>query len=338
MGVAISELIPRQPIRLADLRGQRVAVDALNVIYYFLTAIRNSKTGEPLKDRRGRVTSHLSGLLYRTVKLLEAGVQPVYVFNGQAPRFKAKTIAKRRVLRDEAQKKWKESVRKGAPVLKFAKAAVHIDAGITDGSKKLLDHLGVPWVQAPSEGEAQCASMCAQGTVFAMASQDFDSLLFGAPRVVRNLAGKRRRIFSTAGELIEGGLELVKLDDVLKSLGLSREQLVLLGLLVGTDYNEGVPGIGPHKALPIVREYQTLVDMLEDYKFPGNTNLSRVYQFFLHPPHTDVYRLEWGFPKRDQLFRFLVEDHDFSGQRVEIAVRRVEKACGRPVVAAHAGD
>jgi flap endonuclease-1 len=184
LGVAISELIPRQEILLAELAGQKIALDAFNAIYHFLSVIRDRMTGEPLRDHEGNVTSHLVALLDRTVKFLEVGIKPVYVFNGKYPHFKERTIKKRRALREEAARRWKEAVRTGEPALKYARAATTVDVGIVTSSKRLLELMGVPWIQAPSEGEAQCSWMGQRGLVFATASQDFDSLLFGSPRLV----------------------------------------------------------------------------------------------------------------------------------------------------------
>ncbi len=157
MGVSLSELVPRRDIALADLAGKRIAIDALNMIFQFVAIIRDRFTGQPLRDRRGRVTSHLSGLLYRTLSYLEAGIEPVYVFDGPHPDFKARTIARRRQRREEARLKWEQAVRAGEPALRYAQASGGLDAEILQSSVDLLDLMGVPWVQAPSEGEAQCA-------------------------------------------------------------------------------------------------------------------------------------------------------------------------------------
>jgi flap endonuclease-1 len=317
MGVAISQLLPKKQIQLVDLAGKWLAVDAFNFIYAFLAAIRHRTTGEPLRDHTGRTTSHLSGLWYRTVGFLEAGIQPIYVFDGEFPRFKVRTVEKRRIARKTAERKWKEARRKGQPALKFAQAATAVDSGILDSAKALLDLMGVPWVQAPSEGEPQCAWMCQQGLVFATASQDLDGLLFGSPRLVRNLT------------TIEGGIpgsidpELIELDDVLKKLELTREQLVLLGLLVGTDYNEGVKGVGPADALRRVKENRTFERVLAKTPLASDANVREIYEFYLNPPHTAEVRLELKAPAKERLYRYLVHDHDFSPERVSSTLQRL---------------
>jgi flap endonuclease-1 len=317
MGVAISQLLPKKQIQLVDLAGKWLAVDAFNFIYAFLAAIRHRATGEPLRDHRGRTTSHLSGLWYRTVSFLESGIQPIYVFDGEFPRFKVRTVEKRRVARKTAERKWKEARRKGQPALKFAQAATTVDSGILDSAKGLLDLMGVPWVQAPSEGEAQCAWMCEQDLVFATASQDLDSVLFGSPRLVRNLATIEG---STPGSMDP---ELIELVDVLKKLELTREQLVLLGLLVGTDYNEGVKGVGPADALRRVKGYRTFERVLAKTPLATDANVRKIYEFFLNPPHTTDLQLELKAPATERLYRYLVHDHDFSPERVRATLQRL---------------
>lgn len=324
MGVAIWGQIPRRHIGLGDLAGRAVAFDAFNTIYYFLTMIRHRTTGEPLTDHDGHVTSHLSGLLYRTVRFLEAGIKPVYVFDGRYPDFKKRTVEKRRVKRAEAQRKWKAAVRAGKPALKYAQEAARIDAAIVDSAQVLLDLMGVPWIQAPSEGEAQCAWMCQRGLVYATASQDFDSLLFGSPRLVRHLSAITRKEPDSEDAYADIDPELVELAEVLAQLGLTREQLVLAALLIGTDYNEGIPKVGPVSAVKLVKQQNTLENVLSACRFPGGTDVAKVYEFFLDPPHMERVEIAWKRPKAEQLFSFLVEAHDFSRDRVAKALQRLQ--------------
>jgi flap endonuclease-1 len=325
MGVAIWQLIPRKTVDPEDLEGRIIALDAFNTIYYFLSVIRHRVSGEPLKDHAGRVTSHLSGLLYRTVSLLELGIRPVYVFNGHYPHFKKETVRRRRTKRKQAEQKWKEAVRRGKPALKYAQQAVRIDAEIVQSSKELLDLMGVPWIQAPSEGEAQCAWMCQQRMVYAAASQDLDTLLFGSPRLVRNLSAIARTN-AKGGEEVYAELdpELIELEGVLDALQLTREQLVLVGMLIGTDYNAGVQNVGPMTALRLVKTHKTLSNILATCRFPGHPDVRQVYEFFLNPPHTNECRIAWSPPDINRLNSFLVRQHAFSEARVQTAAQRLQ--------------
>src|SRR3989344_9396763 len=195
MGVDLGDLIQKQEIELEDLRGRKIAIDALNAIYQFLSIIRQPD-GTPLMDSHGNITSHLSGIFYRTTRLMEMGILPCYVFDGEPPKLKAQTVAERKEIRKEAEEKWKEAQKKGDLIeaRKYAQAASKVTEPMLEESKKLLTAMGIPVVQAPSEGEAQAAFMCQQGDFYAAGSQDFDSLLFGAPRVLRNITitGKRK--------------------------------------------------------------------------------------------------------------------------------------------------
>jgi len=323
MGVAISDLVSRQEIALAGLAGKKVAVDALNTIFQFLAVIRDRFTGQPLRDHEGRVTSHLSGLLYRTLGYLEAGVKPVYVFDGPHPEFKARTVASRRDRRERARLKWQQALEAGAPALRYAQAATRVDDDILASSRKLLDLMGVPWVQAPSEGEAQCAWMCRQRLVFATASQDFDGLLFGTPRLLRNLSATTRPKLSAKKEPLEVKPELIELDSVLRDLELTRKQLIVAGLLIGTDFNRGVRGIGPKKAVQLVKEKPRLADVMDAVKFSDDVDIRQLYNFFLNPPHTEMTAPKWQPPVAENLFDFLVAEHNFLPERMEKTVQRL---------------
>ena len=326
MGVQLSEIIPSKEIELMDLSGKKIAIDAFNIIYSFLSIIRDRMTGEPLKDHHGNVTSHLSGLLYRTLNLLEAGIFPVYVFDGKYPEFKKKTIEEREKVREEARKKWEEAVRKGEKAIKYAQAASKMDENILNSSKEILDLMGISWIQAPSEGEAQCSYLCNKNEVFATGSQDSDSLLFGSPRLVRNLSISGRKKVPNKEVYIDVKPQMIELEDVLKTLDLTREQLIMVGILIGTDYNEGIKGVGPKTALKLVKEHKTLDRLLMAVEFPGEIDVERVFNFFLNPPYTNQYKLAMKEPDADGLLEFMVEEHDFSRERMEKVVEKLQSS------------
>ncbi len=329
MGVQISSIIPSKEIELTDLSGKKIAIDAFNTIFQFLSIIRDRMTGEPLKDHNGNITSHLSGLLYRNMNLIEAGITPVFVFDGAYPEFKKKTVEARRRVREEAMKKWEEAVRKGEKAMKYAQAASEMSDEILESSKKILDLMGISWIQAPSEGEAQCSHMCKKGDVFATGSQDSDSILFGSPRLARNLSISGRKKLPGKEVFIEVKPQLIELQNVLKILDLTREQLIMIGLLIGTDYNEGVKGVGPKTALKLVKEHKTLDKLLSAVEFPGEIDIERIYNFFLNPPSTDNYNLQSTTPDKEKLIKFLVDEHDFSQERMEKVVDKLLESRGK---------
>lgn len=328
MGVDLGDLFPKHPITLDALRGRTVAVDAHNVLYQFLSIIRQPD-GTPLRDSRGRVTSHLSGFIYRTTNLLEAGIRPVFVFDGRPPPLKAATLEARSTARAEAEVKWKAAVEAGEEeeAFRWAQASSRITRDTVAESKALLGAMGLPAVQAPSEGEAQAAHMARKGDAWAAASQDYDSLLFGAPRLVRNMAVTGKRKLPRRNVYVDIQPEEVVLEEGLGAHGITREQLIALGILVGTDFHPGIKGIGPKKALKAVKEHGTLDRCLAALG-QGIENGRLIEEFFRKPDVTDDYDLKQRAPRPDEILRVLCDEHDFSRERVEKAVERLKEAAG----------
>lgn len=325
MGVNLRNIILAKELEIVDLAGKKIAIDAFNTLYAFLSIIRDRMTGEALRDSKGRVTSHLSGLFYRTSNLLEAGIKPVFVFDGKPPEFKKKTIEERQRIREEAKKKWEEAVKRGERAITYAQAASSLNDEMIKDSKKLLDFMGVPWVQAKSEGEFQCAHMCKRGDVWSSGSQDYDSLLVGSPRLIRNLSITGRRKMPRKEVYIEIKPEIIELDQVLSGLGITQNQLIMVGILVGTDYNPGPKGIGPKTALKIVKECKNLDDILARVKWEAETDAEEVFNFFSNPPVTEEYEMLWRGPDADKLIGFMADEHDFSRERVDKIIEKLQK-------------
>ena len=327
MGVALRDLVPKRAIKLEELSGKSIAIDAYNALYQFLAIIRQPD-GTPLKDNTGRVTSHLSGLLYRTSNLLELGIKPVYVFDGAPPALKAVEIKRRMKVKEEALVQYERALREGRTqeARVYAQATSHLKDYMTEDSKKLLDLMGVPWIQAPSEGEAQAAHLARRGHADYCASQDYDSLLFGAPKFVRNITISGRRKLPSKNMYIEVIPEVVELDEVLKECGITYEQLVDVGILIGTDFNpDGIRGLGPKTALKLVKEHGTLEQALPHVKnaeFPVEPQ--RIREIFLHPKVTDNYRLEWQEPNVEGVVDFICRGRDFSEDRVRKALEKIQ--------------
>ncbi len=333
MGVDLGEVLHKRKILLDDLSGKSLAVDAYNTLYQFLAIIRQPD-GTPLKDRQGRITSHLSGILYRTANLGEKGIQLVYVFDGQPPEMKEMEIKRRRKVREEATVKYEAAIKAGSmeDARKYAQATATVKELMIEDSKRLLKGLGIPWVQAPSEGEAQAAYMAMKGDVWAAASQDHDSLLFGAPRMVKNLTISGKRKLPNRQAYVEIEPEMIELAETLTDLGLTREQLVDVGILIGTDYNpDGVKGVGPKTALKLVREYgdiTTIVNRTPDIDLPENVN--RIKEFFLRPDVRSDYTLNWTKPNVEEIVDFLCKERDFSEDRVRKALEKMEAGLANP--------
>lgn len=302
-----------------DSIGGVAAIDAYNALYQFLSGIRQSD-GMPLMDDEGRITSHLSGLLFRTANLVEKNITPVYVFDGKPPAFKMETLEKRRQVRENAAAEYERAVKEGdsESARKYAMASSKVDAYVKDSAKELLTALGIPWIQAPSEGEAQSAFMTQRGDVTYAVSQDYDSLLFGCETLVRNvtISGKRR----IRGKVISVYPERLVLADTLAKLELTREELVQAALLIGTDYNSGVSGVGPKTALKIVRagNFAERISEAENSAEP-----EELVQYFLHPEVTKDYEITQRSPNRDKVMEILCEEHGFTRERVDAGLERL---------------
>ena len=328
MGLQISEIVPKEEILFDNLKGKVIAVDAFNTLYQFLTTIRQPD-GMPLTDKKGRITSHLSGLFYRTTNLMAKGLKLVFVFDGKAPDLKARTHEKRREVKEKAQEMF-ETAETIAEKAKYASRISYLDEEMIDESKRMLEALGIPVVQAPSEGEAQAAFMARKGDVYAAASQDYDALAFGAPILIRNLTLARKRKLPS-GLAVSIQPEMIELEKVLNVLGINLDQLICLGILTGTDYNPGgVKGLGPKKSLQIVRQHRNpfmifkavksqLNEQGNDLEFDWND----IFELFKKPDVTSKYDLKFKEINEEKLKKILVKEHDFSEERIDSAIKKV---------------
>lgn len=327
MGVQIKEIVPIEEISLEHLKGKTVAVDAMNILYQFLSIIRQ-KDGTPLKDSQGRVTSHLSGLFYRTSNLIERGIEPVFVFDGEPPELKSETLETRRKVRAEAKKAMEEARKEGREkeARKYAQRSARLSDDMIGQSKTLLNTMGVPWVQAPGEGEAQAARIVQKGDAWGVGSQDFDSLLYGSPILVRNMAITGRRKLPGKDQYKKVLPEVIELDKLLDEHGIDQRQLIAIGVLVGTDYNDGIKGIGPKRALKLAEEggnLERIIEMEVGDKF--EVDPLEIERIFLEPNVTDDYEIAWEDPESEEIKEFLCDEHDFSESRIGTGIDRLKK-------------
>jgi len=322
MGVDLGNLFIKEPCAFEDFKDRVVALDGYNILHQFLSSIRQ-RDGTPLKDSQGRITSHLSGLLYRTGNMVAAKIRPVYVFDGVPHPFKARTIQQRRERKEQAEKEWKEALEKGDLEKAKTKAqqTSRVTTEIVEQSKQLLDALGIPYIQAPSEGEAQASYLVRKKEAFAVGSQDFDCLLFGAPLLVRNLTSSEKRKLPNKQAYTTVHPERIRLEPGLQKLGISREQLVDIAILIGTDFNDGIRGYGPKKSLKIIQEKGTIENAFDSIpEIERNFTLEEiaiVRKIFLEPTITKEYSLQWSAPDASAVIHLLCDDHQFSRDRIE---------------------
>jgi flap endonuclease-1 len=256
------------------------------------------------------------------------GIKPIYVFDGMPPTLKEVEIKRRAKVKEEAAVRYERALKEGKieEARVYAQATSRLKDYMAEDSKKLLGLMGIPWIQAPSEGEAQAAHVARRGHADYCASQDYDSLLFGAPKLIRNVTISGRRRLPSKNVFIEVVPEIVELDQVLKECEITYEQLVDVGILIGTDFNpDGIEGLGPKTALKLIKEHGTLENALpfvKNAQFPAEPE--RIREIFLKPPITDSYKIEWKEPDVEAVVNFIVRERDFSEDRVRKTLERMQ--------------
>ncbi|MDP3986739.1 MAG: flap endonuclease-1 [Nanoarchaeota archaeon] len=332
MGLSIKDIIPRREIEISDLKNELVCVDAYNMLYQFLSTIRQPD-GTPLMDNQKRITSHLSGIFYRNINLISEGIRLIYVFDGIPPELKGGTHSIRRAARDNAKEKYHEAKQTEdlESMKRYSSQLIRLNKDMLEESKELLEAMGIAVIQAPSEGEAEAAHLNkTQKEIFATVSQDYDSLLFGAPKLIRNLGLARKR--KTYSGWVEIKPEMIELDQVLNSLEIDMDQLICIGILVGTDYNpRGIPGIGQKKALDIVKKYKQPISIFKSVeeqmsKLPEEDQFEwrEIFELF-HKPDVKSFDLIFPEVNEDKIKEILVERHNFSEERVNKQLEKLHE-------------
>lgn len=329
MGVQISEIIPRKEISLKELSGKIIAIDAFNAVYQFISTIRQPD-GTPLQDKNKKITSHLSGLFYRNINLLLDGIKPIYVFDGKAPDLKFAENKKRAEFREQAAEKYKEaaSAEDIEGMRKYSQQAVKITTDIIEESKELLQAMGIPIIQAIGEGEAEASFLTRNGKAWAAASQDYDALLYGTPKLVRNLTLARKRK-TAAGAYIDVNPEIIDFQQVLNQLGIDKDQLICLAILVGTDYNiGGVKGIGQKRALEIVRQYKSPYEIFQfiekSEKYQMDFNWQEIFKLFHEYKCCENPDIQFKKVDEEKVRKILLS-RDFSPERINSGLEKLKE-------------
>jgi flap endonuclease-1 len=328
MGLDLKPILTYKNIKLNDLSNKIIAVDAFNTIHQFLATIRGS-TGELLANSHGEITSHLSGLFYRNINLLIEGIKLVYVYDGVSNPLKSDEIQRRHQIKEVATEKYENALLQGKlqEARKYSQATSVLTDKMIEESKKLLSLLGIPTVQAPSEGEATAAMLTKSGLVHICASQDYDSILFGAKRLVRNITISGKRKVPNRNAYVEVPLEIFYLEDILNHTKLTNEQLVDVGILIGTDYNYGgIPGIGPKTALKLIQKYSKLENIDQLQEPLSNVPYEEIRELFLKPKVANVTNDNIKFEPVDykNTVEFLCSGKNFSPDRVNSTLQKLQ--------------
>ncbi len=321
MGVDLTELLVFEEIDLGYLKNKILVVDTPMWMYQFLCSIRQ-RDGSLLTDSKGNVTSHLTGLFTRISNLLQEKIKLAFVFDGQPPKLKLMTLEKRKQIKIQAEKMFESAKEKEDLELmnKYASRTSRLTKEMIDDAKKLIEAFGLPIIQAPSEAEAQASLVVKKGDAFAIATNDADALLFGSPIIIRNLnlIGKKKKPNKFGYETIRP--EMISLSSNLRNLGITHDQLIALALLIGTDFNKGgIKGIGPKTALKLVKKYDDNFDKLfEEVKWGSSFDFSwqEVFELVKNIPVYQNYNLECSKVDEEKIIKLLVEEHDFSEDRI----------------------
>ena len=319
MGVAIKNILTYQEIPLSQLSNKKITVDSFNMIFALLSSIRQAD-GQALVDSKGRVTSHLKGLFARCIYFKKHNISPIFIFDGVAPKLKEKEQQARREKRAEAQKKYIEAKELGLieDSKKYAQGTSQITTEIIEQCKELILSFGFEIIQAPSEAEAQGARMIKDKKAYALSSQDFDSLLFETPYLVRNFSISSKRKVAGTSTYKDSPVEFYSLDENLKHLGLTIDELIYVAMICGTDFNPGgIKGLGPKKALKIVKEYKNkphelfkVLNWHDYFTYPWIDVFNTIRKI----PTTDIEPIKGEFNK-ENIINFLTQ-FDFDEEQV----------------------
>ncbi len=330
MGLNLKPLISSKPIMISELNDKMVAVDAFNVIYQFLATIRGP-TGEPLTNEQGQPTSHLSGLFYRNISLLSEGIKLVYIFDGPPNDLKIKEIERRRQIKIETTEKYNLALMEGRvdDAKKYSQGTSVLTFELVKESKNILSLMGIPIIDAKADGEATAASLSRKNIVYACVSQDYDSILFGAKRLVRNLTISGKRKVPNKNVYIDVEPELIEYEEVLKNNNLSQNQLIDLGILIGTDFNiNGFKGIGPKTALKLIQKFKKLENIDKIKKELEEIPYNEIREIFLNPNITNIEETDIQYKNLDKekIIKFLCDEKNFSHERVNSSIEKLNKA------------
>ncbi|MFB6221150.1 MAG: flap endonuclease-1 [Halolamina sp.] len=308
--VAVIEDVPFE-----ELSGSVVAVDAHNWLYRYLTTTVKFTDESVYTTDAGEEVANLIGVVQGLPKFFEADMTPVMVFDGGVTELKSAEVERRREQRERAEEKQQAAEEAGEAIeaARLEARTQRLTETIHETTRGLLDRLDVPYIEAPAEGEAQCAHMAESGEVDYAGSEDYDTMTFGSPLTLRQLTSK-------------GSPEVMKLQATLDRHDITYEQLVDVALLMGTDFNEGVSGYGPKTAVRAVKEHGDIWSVMEAEDVYVE-NADRVRELFFDPPVTDEYELDLAIdPDIAAARAYISETWEIPADEVERAFERIEES------------
>ncbi|SBS80224.1 flap endonuclease 1, putative [Plasmodium ovale] len=326
-------------IKIENLMGRIVAIDASMSLYQFIIAIRDSEQYGNLMNESGETTSHISGLMSRSIKLMENGLKPVYVFDGAPPDLKGSELEKRGEKRQKAEELLKKAKEEGnlEEIKKQSGRTVRVTKKQNEEAKKLLTLMGIPVVEAPCEAESQCAFLTKYNMAHATATEDADALVFGTKILIRNLNANAssNQNKNTSKNTSKRGYILteINLEQVLKGLNLTMNQFIDFCILCGCDYCDTIKGIGSKTAYNLIKEFSCIENIINNidknkYQVPLNFKYVEARNSFINPKvlKKEDIKIDWNEPNIEELKNFLIKDYNFNEIRVTNYINRLLKA------------
>jgi flap endonuclease-1 len=311
----LRSLAALEDVAFEDLDGSVIAVDAHNWLYRYLTTTVKFTSDHKYTTDDGEEVANLIGVVQGLPKFFEHDLTPVFVFDGAVTELKDDEVAKRREQREKYEDELADAREAGdsVRVAKLDSRTQRLTSTIVETTRELLELLDVPVVDAPAEGEGQASYMARQGDVDYVGTEDYDSLLFGAPYTLRQLTSK-------------GDPELMDFEATLESTGLTWEQLVDAAILMGTDFNEGISGIGPKTAVKLLDEHGDLFAVLEE-RGEHIDHADRIRLLFLDPAVSDDYEIPADIdPDLEAARAFVTEEWEVDAEEVRRGFERIDES------------
>jgi flap endonuclease-1 len=298
-------------ININDLEDKVVAIDTSLILYQFLIAIKSS---EDLKNKDGKITSHIHAILTKVLTYLKKRIYPIFVFDGKAPEIKTKTLQHRSQIKKKAEENLKNDILlTDEEKKKMLKRSLKITEEQIKECKEILNIIGIPYIESPTEADPQCAYLVKEGIADSVISDDMDLLAFGTSKLIRGKSNK---------------LEIYDLNIILKELKLTYDEFVELCILFGCDYCNTIKKIGVKRAYELILKHKNIESIikLKKYDIPEDYNYKTIIDYFKNPPILKIKKndIKWLPPNLDLLKDKLLNDYDYNPTNVTNIINTLE--------------
>ena len=319
----------------SQFKNKKIAIDTSIILYQSVIAIKSKSN---LVGPTGNSTSHILGILLKTLYYLKINIIPVHIFDGKPPELKMKVLEDRFKIRQNAidklieiddKEKDKEKDDKDElsdiDKLRLIKQSISISQDEMSEVKEIVKLLGVPYIEAPQEADSQCAYLSRNDLVDYVASEDMDILTFGCKNLLKGFM-KRNMVN-------------INLEMILSEMEINMDQFIDLCILLGCDYTDSIDGVGLKKAYELIKKYKN-IDMIITkekkiaqgiYKLPNNFRYDESREYFNNPRHIEIKSSELILkePKFDQLKELLIDKYGFKNDYIDSILKFLKKKYNR---------